>query len=214
MLRQTAKNAHYSKLADKFESVHKKTLNDHLEDPSVLASLKSEVEKELKGEPKSAAGKTADDRKDAGPQTSTYNDGRGCGGGKHTEPKQMDAGSTASETEAQNRPENTVNKSEGDGKVATKAAAGKKACGKDCKGCPECEKKAATEKCSKCEGECKCASESKHAGHKPDCDCNFCEKKAAVKTADPVMDAPVEEAPAMDASDGRRGTDGHGTRGS
>jgi hypothetical protein len=192
MLRQTAKNAHYSKLADKFESVHKKTLNDHLEDPSVLAGLKSEVERELKGEPKSAAEKTADDRKDAGPQTSTYNDGRGCGGGKHTEPKQMDAGSTASETEAQNRPENTVNKSEGDGKVAAKAAAeSKKACGKDCKGCPECEKKAAEKCADDCKGCDKCASAKKAA-----IDASVEEKKAAIKTADPVMDAPPMDAPA------------------
>ena len=181
MLRQTAKNAHYSKLAEKFESVHKKTLNDLMEEPSVLASEKKSVESELKGEPKSAAvePKVADDRKDAGPQTSTYNDGRGCGGGKHTEPKQMDAGSTSSQTEAEHRPENTINKSEGDGKVAAKAAAAEK-----------------TAKCE-CEGECKCAS--KTAAHGKDCDCADCMKTAAaVKTADPIMDAPAEEAP-MDA---------------
>jgi hypothetical protein len=194
MLRQTAKNAHYSKLAEKFESVHKKTLNDLMEDPSVLASEKKSVESELKGEPKSAAvdSKKADDRKDSGPQTSTYNDGRGCGGGKHTEPKQMDAGSTASETEAQNRPENTVNKSEGDGKVAAKAAAAK--CDK-CEGECKCASKAAAEKCADdCKGCEKCASAKKAA-----IDASVEEKKAAIKTADPVMDAPVEEAPAMDA---------------
>ena len=167
MLRQTAKNAHYSKLAETFKSVHKVELNDLLENPSVLSEAKSAVEKEIKGDAKSA--KTADDRSDAGPQTETYNDGRGCGGGKHTEPKSMDAGSTASQTEAANRPENTINKSEGDGKVAAKAAAAE-------------EKKAA--QCEKCGArECKCASEAKHAGHKADCDCNFCEKKAADKKA-------------------------------
>src|SRR5271170_405550 len=113
MLRQTAKNAHYSKLAENFKQVHKVELNDALEDPSVLSSLKKEVASELSGDPKNAAAKTADDRKDAGPQTETYNDGRGAGGGKHTEPKAMDAGSSASQTEASGRPENTINKSEG-----------------------------------------------------------------------------------------------------
>jgi hypothetical protein len=244
MLRQTAKNAHYSKAAesfaksqgidftefakkaDSFTSVHKKTMNDLLDAPSSLSAEKSAVEKELKGEPKNAGSKTADDRKDAGPQTETYNDGRGCGGGKHTEPKQMDAGSSSSQTEASGRPENTVNKSEGDGKVAAKAAAeSKKACGADCKGCAECEKKASASKCAHgkdCEGCDKCAAEKlsaeKHAGHKPDCDCNFCEKKgdkkdAASKTADepipggdvPPMEeaapaeAPMGEEPPMDA---------------
>lgn len=202
MLRSTAKNAHYSKLAETFKQVHKVELNDLLEDPSVLNAEKKAVESEIKGDPKNAASKIADDRKDAGPQTETYNDGRGCGGGKHSEPKEMDAGSASSQTEAEHRPENTINKSEGDGKVAAKAAAAepKTACGADCKGCDKCEKK---------------ASESKHAGHKPDCDCNFCEKKAAAKcdkcegdckcasakTADdmPPMDAPVGDVPPMDA---------------
>lgn len=84
MLRQTAKNAHYAKEADKFAktqgiefgdfvkraesftSVHKKTMNDLMEEPSVLSSEKKSVESELKGDPKSAS-KVADDRKDAGP---------------------------------------------------------------------------------------------------------------------------------------------------
>src|SRR5271157_4469912 len=192
MLRQTAKNAHYSKLAETFKQVHKVEMNDLLEDPSILNAEKKAVESEIKGDAKSA--KVADDRKDAGPQTATYSDGRGAGGGKHSEPKEMDAGSSSSQTEAEHRPDNTINKSEGDGKVAKVA------------------------KCEKCEGECKCASESKHAGHKPDCDCNFCEKKAAEKCADctadkkcakcsakkatskkaddmPPMDAPPAEAP-------------------
>src|SRR5208337_3941221 len=131
--------AHYSKLAETFKQVHKVELNDLLEDPSVLNAEKKAVESEVSGDAKNAAAKKADDRKDAGPQTSTYNDGRGCGGGKHTEPKAMDAGSSASETEAAGRPENTINKSEGDGKAASKEAAAK------------------TAKCE-CEGECKCAS--------------------------------------------------------
>src|SRR5271170_3132367 len=167
MLRQTAKNAHYSKLAETFKQVHKVELNDALEDPSVLSSLKKEVASELSGDAKNATAKKADDRKDAGPQTETYNDGRGCGGGKHTEPKAMDAGSSASQTEASGRPEDTVNKSEGDAKAASKAAAAPKKAEEECK----------------CEGECKCASKAAAV--------------AAAKKADemPVMDAPVEEAP-------------------
>jgi hypothetical protein len=182
MLRQTAKNAHYSKLAETFKAVHKVELNDHLENPSVLSALKSEVAKEIAGDAKNASTeKTADDRKDAGPQTETYNDGRGCGGGKHTEPKPMDAGTSASQTEGDNRPANTVNKSEGDGEGKEKSAA-------------------ATKKADKCEckGECHCGAKeaaAKTAKHGKDCNCKECKaKNASVKTADePVMDAPVEE---------------------
>jgi hypothetical protein len=169
MLRQTAKNAHYSKVAETFKQVHKVELNDLLEDPSVLNQEKKAVESELKGEPKSAAAeKKADDRKDAGPQTETYNDGRGCGGGKHTEPKEMDAGSASSQTESEHRPENTVNKSEGDGKVAAKSAAAETKVAEECK----------------CEGECKCASK---------------EAAAKTADDMPVMDAPADAAPMMDA---------------
>src|SRR5271170_3155150 len=198
MLRQTAKNAHYSKLAENFKQVHKVELNDALEDPSVLSSLKKEVASELSGDPKNAAAKTADDRKDAGPQTETYNDGRGAGGGKHTEPKAMDAGSSASQTEASGRPENTINKSEGDGKAASaKAAAAPK-----------------TAKCE-CEGECKCDSKEAAVAvtaKKADCKCAFCKNKGSKKDAtakkadempmdmpaeggDPMAEAPIEEAP-------------------
>ena len=66
MLRQTAKNAHYSKLAETFKQVHKVELNDLLEDPSVLNAEKKAVESEIKGDPKNATSKKADDRKDAG----------------------------------------------------------------------------------------------------------------------------------------------------
>src|SRR5208282_5097050 len=129
-LRQTAVNAHYSKVAEQFKEVHKVEMNDLLEDPSVLKQERSAVEKELKSDAKSAAAsKTADDRKDAGPQTETYNDGRGHGGGTESEPKAMDAGSKESQTEASNRPMDTVNKSEGD--KAKKEAAAKTAHGKD-----------------------------------------------------------------------------------
>src|SRR5271156_522254 len=200
MLRQTAKNAHYSKLAETFKQVHKVELNDALEDPSVLSSLKKEVASELSGDAKNATAKKADDRKDAGPQTETYNDGRGAGGGKHTEPKAMDAGSSASQTEASGRPEDTVNKSEGDAKAASKAAAAPK-----------------TAKCE-CEGECKCASKEAAVAvtakkHEKGCKCVTCKNKkdaSATKKADempmdmppaeeaagdPMAEAPIEEAP-------------------
>jgi len=59
MLRQTAVNAHYTKLAEKFEQMHKVELNEFIEDPSFLEKMKGEVEKELKGEPKNAKRKNA-----------------------------------------------------------------------------------------------------------------------------------------------------------
>src|SRR5271154_7321947 len=123
-----------------------------MDEPSSLSSEKSAVEKELKGDPKNATSKKADDTKDAGPQLATYDDGR-CYPSKDTTPAEMHADSAKSQTEADHRPMDTINKSEGD-------KAGKEASAKS--------KKVAKE-CDKCEGECKCASvESKHAGHKPD----------------------------------------------
>jgi hypothetical protein len=181
-LRQTAKNAHYTKLAEQFKEVHKVELNDLLEDPSVLKSERASVEKEIKGEAKSATAKTADDRKDAGPQTETYNDGRGHGGGPASEPKEMDAGSPKSQTEAEHRPMDTVNKSEGD--KAGKEASAKTAHDKDCKGCKECEK------------EKKATAASAKKAHGKDCKgCDECKKEATTKTAEPVME---EEAPAAE----------------
>src|SRR5271163_3618926 len=189
MLRQTAKNAHYSKLAETFKNVHKTELNEFLTDGEDLQSLKKSVEAEVKGDAKSA-GKVADDRKDAGPQTETYNDGRGCGGGKHTEPKAMDAGSSASETEASGRPENTVNKSEGDGKAASaKAAAAPKTAEKDCE----------------CEGECKCASKEAAVAvtakkHDKDCKCVTCKNKKKDATAKKADEMPMDMPPAEEAA--------------
>jgi hypothetical protein len=58
-LRQTAVNAHYTKVAEKFEQIHKVELNEFLEDESLLKKLKGEVEKELKGEAKNAKSKAA-----------------------------------------------------------------------------------------------------------------------------------------------------------
>jgi len=122
-LKQTAVNAHYTKVAEEFKKVHKVELNDLLEDPSVLTKEKGAVKSEVKGDPKSATGKQADDRKDSGPQPSTYNDGRGCGGGTHSEPKEVDAGKAAERPGAGERPGDTVNLSEGKsaGKESDKA---------------------------------------------------------------------------------------------
>jgi hypothetical protein len=191
MLRQTAKNAHYSKLAETFKQVHKTELNEFLTEGEDLSSLKASVEKELKGDPKSAAvePKKADDRKDAGPQTETYNDGRGAGGGKHTEPKAMDAGSSASQTEAAGRPENTVNKSEGDGKAASAKAASAKAAAAPKKAEEEC----------KCEGECKCASKAAAAVEKKADEMPMDMPAEGAGAEAPMAEAPIEEAPAEDA---------------
>jgi hypothetical protein len=186
-LRQTAINAHYSKVAEQFKEVHKVELNDLLEDPSVLKSERSAVEKEIKGDAKSATSKKADDRKDAGPQTETYNDGRGCGGGTHSEPKEMEASKAGDRPDAGEKPGQTVNLSDGKSASADK------------------EKKAA--KCEKCEGECKCAAADKKAAEKcADCkDGKKCAKHASAKAkkADEPMDAPIDapagDAPAMDA---------------
>ena len=184
MLRQTAKNAHYSKLAETFKQVHKTELNEFLTEGEDLSSLKASVEKELKGDAKNATAKAADDRKDAGPQEGTYNDGRGCGGGKHTEPKPMDAGSSASTTEASGRPEDTVNKSEADGaaKAAAKSAA----------------KPKKAEEC-KCDGECKCAAKAAAAepvAEKKADDAALLDAPAGDMPAEaPLGEAPIEEAP-------------------
>jgi hypothetical protein len=155
-LRQTAKNTHYSKIAETFKEVHKVEMNDLLEDPSILHAERKAAEAELHGEAKNATAKVADDRKDAGPQTETYNDGRGHGGGPKSEPKEMDAGGSASQTESEHRPMDTINKSEGD-------KAGKEASAKPKAACAPCEAKTAAE-CPDCGNvECKCAASKKEA---------------------------------------------------
>jgi hypothetical protein len=196
-LRQTAINAHNTHIAEQFKEVHKVELNDLLEDPSVLKSERSAVEKEIKGDAKSAAAKTADDRKDAGPQTDTYNDGRGCGGGTHSEPKEMDAAKAAERPDAGEKPGQTVNLSDG------KSASAKNAKCKDgekCAGCDSCKSasadKKAAEKCADCKDDKKCA---KHASAKA-------AAPAAKKADEPPMDAPLDapagDAPALDAPAG------------
>ena len=199
-LRQTAKNAHYTKVAETFKEVHKVEMNDLLEDPSILNAEKKAVESEVKGEAKSAAiePKKADDRKDAGPQTETYNDGRGHGGGTASEPKEMDAG------KAGDREMDTVNKSEGDKK------------GKEASACAPCAAGKKAAECT-CEGPCKCDVGKEAAAKKADsmaapqiadtpikpavsapaapaatpvAASKEEKKEAAAKTAQPVMDAP------------------------
>lgn len=104
-LRQTAVNAHYTKIADTLREVHKVELNQLLEASGDLEKAKSEVKAELKGDAKAATSKKADDRKDAGPQPASYNEG------DRTEPKGMDA-DNAGKREAL-----TVDKTEGGEKI-------------------------------------------------------------------------------------------------
>lgn len=68
-LRQTAINAHYTKLAEKLSDVHKLELNDLMEDESLLKKLKNEVEKELKADDPSkiASAKVAEEGDDVAP---------------------------------------------------------------------------------------------------------------------------------------------------
>ena len=167
MLRQTAINAHYQKLAETFKEVHKVELNDLLEDPSVLKSEKSAVSSELSGDAKNANVKKADDRKENGPQEGTYDDGR-----DGSEPKEIDASKAAERPDAGEKPGQTQNLSDG---KTEKAAAKKTACeGKDCKGCTNAD----------CKG--KKASTKKADGEFP----------PAEETAAPAEAAPVEEAAA------------------
>ena len=104
VLRQTAINAHYTKVAETFKEVHKVEMNDLLEDPSILSKEKNAVKSEVKGDAKNAAPKIADDRKDCGVQTPTYNDGRGHGGGTASEPKELDGSKAGERPGAGDRP--------------------------------------------------------------------------------------------------------------
>jgi hypothetical protein len=66
-LRQTAINASYAKMAETLKEVHKVSLNDLMEDESLLKKLKNEVTKELKTDEavKVAKAKKADEVSDA-----------------------------------------------------------------------------------------------------------------------------------------------------
>lgn len=157
-LRQTAINAHYTKLAETLKEVHKVELNQLLEASGDLEKLKNEVKAELKGDAKAAAAKVADDREAAGPQPAKYNDGTPASGDReYKADKRMDA-ENAGEREA-----DTVNKTDGGKKIedavqdsaraevtggkSGKTSASKKACSKEgCKGCAECSKESSAEK--------------------------------------------------------------------
>src|SRR5208282_4845419 len=73
-VKQSAVNNYYTKIAEELRDIHKVEMNDLLEKPEVLSKMKSEVESELKGGPKSAAAKTADDRTECGKQPESYTD--------------------------------------------------------------------------------------------------------------------------------------------
>ena len=104
-LRQTAINAHNTKLAETLKEVHKVELNQLLEPDSVLNTEKNAVKSELKGDAKSATTKVADDRKEAGPQPAEYNEGA------RKEPTDLDADN------AGKRKAETVDKTEGGEKI-------------------------------------------------------------------------------------------------
>lgn len=62
MTKNIAVIANNHKLAEKFEDIHKVSLNDFMDDENLVSKLKAEVEKELKAEPtKYAKGKKADE---------------------------------------------------------------------------------------------------------------------------------------------------------
>ena len=175
-LRQTAVNAHYTKLAETFKEVHKMELNDLLEDPSVLNAEKKAVESEVKGDAKNAGAKKADDRKENGPQEGTYDDGR-----DGSEPKELDASKAAERPDAGEKPGQTQNLS--DGKNAAV-----KCNGKNCKGCAECKK---AEKKDKKDASAKRADfPPAEEGAAP------VEAPAEEAPVDAPVEAPVEEAPA------------------
>ena len=181
-VKQSAVNNYYTKIAEELRDIHKVEMNDLLEKPEVLSKMKSEVESELKGGPKSAAAKTADDRTECGKQPESYTD-PSIG----ITPKEMDASNAA------DRKPETVDKTMNDKEVAVdkKSASAKKAgctCGKD--GCAEC--KTAKE-----------AAKTAHEGCTGPNDCATCKAAAAaqakVGTAKKADDMPMD-APAGDAA--------------
>jgi hypothetical protein len=194
-LRQTAINAHWTKFAETYESVHKKDLNDLLSPKSELTTETAAVSKEMKGDVKNAAEKVADDRKDAGPQEGTYDDGH------RKEPKDMDA--SGSEV----RPTDSVDKTDGTEKTensvdnsATMKSSSTKTAGPKCWSCGENPGSDPNNQCVHCG-----VKNTKAAAEAPktaEMACTACGKmgcmehvSAAVKTAEPaVEEAPVAEA--------------------
>ncbi len=188
-LRQTAINAHWTKFAETYESVHKKDLNDLMSPASELSKEKSAVSSEMKGDAKNA-GKVADDRKDAGPQEGTYDEG------KRTEPKGMDA--SGSEV----RPADSVNKTEGseksensvDNSAMMKEGAKKKA--EDIKTPAEAAKVAEACKCGKASCKACVASANKTADEGEVAPPAEAAPAAEATPAEVPAEAPAEEMPA------------------
>ncbi len=139
VLRQTARNASFERLAERLAQIHKVEMNDLLADPSLLNKERLAVKSELNGQAKDATNKQADDRKECGPQKPTYDEG------KREEPKLNDGQESKIDAEhAGDRAKDTINKSDETAKPGKEASA-KNACGADCKGCEHCkndEKKA------------------------------------------------------------------------
>ena len=162
MLRQTAKNGYYTKLAES-NKVHKEVMND----PTLMGEgenvdgLKKEVASELKGDPKSAAVKKADDRKECGEISGEYNDGR-----KGSEPKELDA------SKAGDRKDDTINKSAKKDKKKEEEEKEKK----DKKDKKDKKKKAS---CTCENGKCKCAASCEECTDDKDCKKHASVKKAA-----------------------------------
>lgn len=209
MLRQAAVNAHYTHLAEEYKNVMKKDLNDLMEDPSVLRKEEAAVLSEIKGDPKNA-GKKADDRKENDVQPATYDEG------KRKEPTDMDADDAGDRSK--------IDLELKEGVKGKESSAKKKACGDDCKGCPECEgkKKDASKKddgkkeavkitdsltaASKKDAAKKMADEDEEAEPeakeaakkaKPEVDTKKAEKKDAAPAKKKAEDEePAEEAPA------------------
>jgi len=196
-LKQTAINAHYTRVAEAFANVHKVDMNDLLENPSILSKEESAIMSELKKDPKNASAKQADDRKDAGPLPAKYPEP------KRDEPTEMD-GEHAADRPAMKEKESAAKTAhdkdckgcaECDGKkeAAAKDATAKKAHDKDCKGCAECDGK--KEAAKKIEGKAAVADVKKDAKAKKAED----EAPADPPAEEPAADAESEEAPADEA---------------
>lgn len=191
-LRQTAINAHYTKIAETLKEVHKVEMNQLLEASGDLEKAKREVKSELQGDAKSASAKVADDREAAGPQPAKYNDGTPMSGDReYKADNRMDA------EHAGERKADTVDKTEGGEKIedavqdsarAEKSASAKKAEGMGGSPAPaapvttsapaaspvadnkaeiRASAKKAGEKCEKCGmTECKCPAAKESASEK------------------------------------------------
>jgi hypothetical protein len=191
VLRQTSVNSYNTRLAAQFEDVNKTSLNDFLENPSVLSKEEAGLKAELNGDPKNAASKRSD-------VTQTKDklfkdDGR-------KEPEGMEASKSEvgkidglnddkklKEAAAKKLKDAADQKLREAADQKLKEAAAKKACGKGCKGCAWCKKADAKKKA---EGEKPAPFPPADAAAAP------VEGDAA---AAPVEDVPAEDAPVEDA---------------